>query len=95
MTDIPVKQKLLSFEEILEERISAADLSQDPPENEEARQYYFIKKARLLADQLQAELGRPLTFILSSSTPVRSGTTRTSGSSAAWAGSPILKSKIP
>ena len=62
MTDIPVKQKLLSFEEILEERISAADLTQDPPENEEARQYYFIKKARLLADQLQAELGRPLTF---------------------------------
>ena len=62
MTDIPVKQKLLSFEEILEDRISAADLTQDPPENEEARQYYFIKKARLLADQLQAELGRPLTF---------------------------------
>ena len=62
MTDIPVKQKLLSFEEILEERILAADLSQDPPENEEARQYYFIKKARLLAGQLHAELGRPLTF---------------------------------
>ena len=62
MTEIPVKKKLLSFEEILEERISAADLTQDPPENEEARQYYFIKKAKLLADQLQAELGRPLTF---------------------------------
>ena len=62
MTDIPVKQKLLSFEEILEDRISSADLTMDPPENEEARQYYFIKKARLLADQLQAELGRPLTF---------------------------------
>ena len=32
MTDIPVKQKLLSFEEILEERISSADLTMDPPE---------------------------------------------------------------
>ena len=79
MTEIPVKKKLLSFEEILEDRISSADLTMDPPENEEARQYYFIARTR----------------ILSSSTPVRSGTTRTSGSSAAWAGSPILKSKIP
>ena len=45
--------------------------------------------------QMNARDSEKLIGILSSLTPVRSGTTRTSAPSGAWAGSAISKRKIP
>lgn len=44
------------FDDILEE----IDLTQEPPEEEPARQYYFIKKCREIVRKKSEELGRPL-----------------------------------
>jgi len=52
-----VNKKQEEFEEILD-RI---DLTQEPPEEEPMRQYYFIKKARALLAQESEKLGRRLT----------------------------------
>ncbi len=38
------------------------DISLDPPEDETARQYYFIAKARRHLDRMKEEAGRSLTF---------------------------------
>lgn len=52
-----MNKKQEEFEEILD-RI---DLTQEPPEEEPMRQYYFIKKARALLAQESEKLGRRLT----------------------------------
>ena len=38
------------------------DISSNPPMEEPARQYYFMKKAKILVEEKSRELGRPLTF---------------------------------
>lgn len=38
------------------------DLTQEAPVDEPERQYYFIAKARTYIQALSKELGRPLTF---------------------------------
>lgn len=45
----------------LEEILEKIDLNEAPPAEEPMRQYYFMKKARMLVKQKSEELGRPLT----------------------------------
>ncbi len=44
----------------IEKIIDGIDLSKPAPEEEPARQYYFIKKARQIVKKRSKELGRPL-----------------------------------
>ena len=46
----------------IERYINEMDLSQEAPITEPERQYYFIKKARTYVQAKTAEIGRPLTF---------------------------------
>lgn len=46
----------------IEKYINSMDLSQEAPVGEPERQYYYIKKAREYVKQKAAEIGRPLTF---------------------------------
>ena len=46
----------------IEKYIEDADLTKEAPPNEPQRQYYFIKKAREYVRQISEEIGRPLTF---------------------------------
>lgn len=43
-----------------EDEIEKQDLTQDPPEYEPQRQYWFIKKCREIVRKKSEELGRPL-----------------------------------
>lgn len=45
----------------IKELIDAQDLTQQPPEQEPERQYYYIKKCREIIKKKSEELGRPLT----------------------------------
>ena len=38
------------------------DITKEPPEDDTARQYYFIEKAKAYVQRESEELGRPLTF---------------------------------
>lgn len=40
------------------------DITQEPPTEEPARQYYFIAKARQIVKKKSEELGRPLTSVV-------------------------------
>ncbi len=42
--------------------LDTIDLNSEPPKEEPARQYYFIKKCREIVKKKSEELGRPLTF---------------------------------
>lgn len=46
----------------IENYIEDADLTKEAPPNEPQRQYYFIKKAREYVHQISEQIGRPLTF---------------------------------
>lgn len=46
----------------LEEILEKIDLNEAPPAEEPMRQYYFMKKAQMLVKQKSEELGRPLTY---------------------------------
>lgn len=46
----------------LEEILEKIDLNEAPPVEEPMRQYYFMKKAQMLVKQKSEELGRPLTY---------------------------------
>ncbi len=46
----------------LEEILEKIDLNEAPPAEEPMRQYYFMKKAQMLVQKKSAELGRPLTY---------------------------------
>ena len=46
----------------LEEILEKIDLNEAPPAEEPMRQYYFMKKARMLVKQKSEELGRPLFY---------------------------------
>ena len=46
----------------LEEILEKIDLNEAPPAEEPMRQYYFMKKAQRLVKQKSEELGRPLTY---------------------------------
>ena len=59
---LPVKKPAMIDLGRIEEVLEGIDLSQNPPEDEHLRQYYFIKKTRMLADSLKADKGRDLTF---------------------------------
>lgn len=48
------------------ERIEAQDLTKEPPTEEPDRQYYFIKKCRVMVNAMSVVLGRPLTYSLTS-----------------------------
>lgn len=38
------------------------DITKEPPADDTARQYYFIEKAKAYVQRESEELGRPLTF---------------------------------
>ncbi|MBR7046426.1 MAG: tRNA (N6-isopentenyl adenosine(37)-C2)-methylthiotransferase MiaB [Lachnospiraceae bacterium] len=59
---LPVKKPVIIDPERIEEALEGIDLTLDPPEDETLRQYYFIKKTRMLVDSLKADRGRDLTF---------------------------------
>lgn len=40
------------------------DITQDPPTEEPARQYYFMAKARKYVKAISEKLGRPLTSVV-------------------------------
>ncbi len=44
----------------IKDLIDAQDLTQQPPEQEPERQYYYIKKCREIVKKKSEELGRPL-----------------------------------
>ena len=46
----------------LEEILEKIDLNEAPPTEEPIRQYYFMKKAQMLVQKKSEELGRPLTY---------------------------------
>ena len=46
----------------INEFLETMDLNEPAPAEEPARQFYFIKKARMLVAKQEAQLGRPLTF---------------------------------
>ena len=46
----------------ISEFLETMDLNEPAPAEEPARQFYFIKKARMLVAKQEAQLGRPLTF---------------------------------
>ena len=46
----------------LEEILEKIDLNEAPPAEEPMRQYYFMKKAQMLVQKKREELGRPLTY---------------------------------
>lgn len=46
----------------LEEILEKIDLNEAPPTEEPMRQYYFMKKARVLVKKKSEELGRPLFY---------------------------------
>lgn len=46
----------------IKDMIDSFDMNDTPPEREPQRQYFFIKKARQSVRKLSDELGRPLTF---------------------------------
>ena len=46
----------------LEEILENIDLNEAPPAEEPMRQYYFMKKAQMLVQKKSEELGRPLTY---------------------------------
>ena len=46
----------------LEEILEKIDLNEAPPAEEPMRQYYFMKKAQMLVQKKSEELGRPLTY---------------------------------
>ena len=46
----------------LEEILEKIDLNEAPPAEEPIRQYYFMKKAQMLVQKKSEELGRPLTY---------------------------------
>ncbi len=46
----------------LEEILEKIDLNEAPPAEEPMRQYYFMKKAQMLVKKKSEELGRPLTY---------------------------------
>ena len=48
----------MGFNSYYEEEIEKQDLSQDPPENEPQRQYWYMKKCRQYVDALAEKLGR-------------------------------------
>lgn len=50
----------MSLYDTYEEEIEKQDLSQDPPEEEPQRQFWFIKKLRGIIKKKSEELGRPL-----------------------------------
>lgn len=50
----------MSLSDMYEEEIERQDLSQDPPEEEPQRQYWFIKKLHGIIKKKSEELGRPL-----------------------------------
>ena len=50
----------MSLAHIYDEEIERQDLSQDPPEYEPQRQYYFIKKARQYLKAWEEREGRKL-----------------------------------
>ena len=50
----------MSLYDTYEEEIEKQDLSQDPPEEEPQRQFWFIKKLRGIVKKKSEELGRPL-----------------------------------
>ena len=54
------KYKLKNKE--LEEILEKIDLNEAPPAEEPMRQYYFMKKAQMLVQKKSEELGRPLTY---------------------------------
>lgn len=49
------------YNDIIEAEIERIDTLQDPPEEEPQRQYYFIKKTRVLIKDLEKKYGRKLT----------------------------------
>lgn len=46
----------------IERQIENMDLAMEAPVNEPERQYYYIKKARTYVEKIVEEIGRPLTF---------------------------------
>lgn len=44
-----------------EKELDALDLAAQPPQEEPKRQYYYLKKCRMLVAKMSEELGRPLT----------------------------------
>lgn len=40
------------------------DITQDPPTEEPARQFYFMAKARKYVKEMSEKLGRPLTSVV-------------------------------
>ena len=46
----------------IEKQIENMDLALEAPVNEPERQYYYIKKARTYVEKIVEEIGRPLTF---------------------------------
>lgn len=47
-------------------RMEAQDLTKQPPTEEPERQYYFMKKCQEIVKKKSEEMGRPLTFSLTS-----------------------------
>ncbi len=56
----------MEYNEEIEKKIEKQDLTLPPPEYEPERQYYFIKKCREIVKKKSVELGRPLTYSLTS-----------------------------
>lgn len=52
---------MYKYDKELEDILAKINLDDPAPEEEPARQYYFIKKARTYVKALSEKLGRPLT----------------------------------
>ena len=50
----------MNYNDDIEKILAGIDTTKEPPTEEPARQYYFIKKAREIVKKRSDELGRPL-----------------------------------
>ena len=50
----------MNYNDDIEKILAGIDTTKEPPSEEPARQYYFIKKAREIVKKRSDELGRPL-----------------------------------
>ena len=48
--------------EEFEKKLEQIDINKEPPTNDTERQYYFIENAKAYVQRESEELGRPLTF---------------------------------
>ena len=51
----------MNYNDDIEEKLAGIDITKEPPTEEPARQYYFIKKCREIVKKKSDEIGRPLT----------------------------------